>query len=1085
MKKMLCCVLLLLFGSNALQGQTIPQKQGKPFIQVYDAKTYGGYRQIWSIVQDKRGLMYFGHDRGLVEYDGVSWRKIAGLKGKRVRSMNIDKQGVIYVGSAGDFGYLTTDKSGVLRYVSLRQTLPKNKRNFSDIWKVVVAGNKVYFVAMTQVFCYQNKKLYKIYETSKKHFYHLSFGVYNQLYQPVFDKGIALAKADSLQLIKGSSVAGKGRFYVMLPYRNQKILMLDSDTGFWLYDLQSGTFNPFAPQLEKVLPRKSIYCGVALPKGHFAFGTRTRGVVIIDQQGQIVNIIDKSKGLPDNTVWEIYYQAGTQNLWVGTDRGIAKVTIDSPLEQFDASQGLEGTVEGLHRFRNKLYVATSVGAFCFDKGRFTRIKGLSSQTWNFLNYKVPNTNQVQLLVGNNRGAYALKDSIFSKIISDNSIFRFHVDRTNPYRLYCSFLDGLGTRVYKQGKWEIEQKRFKGLVDPPRQLVQDKDNKIWVVTRYKGVGLLENNQVTMFDSTAGLSPKNVSIVSYNHKLYYTTNQGTYIFDPAKRHFKPDQIFDKLLNTSKVTYADFDSTQTYWMVKSTASDWYVPYFKKGNRYLPDSLVFKPVYDKEIDSYTIEPNGVYWLGTNEGLFRYDSHQHPEIRKSFTTLIRKVQTSQDSLLFAGNKLTTPPILAYANNSLVFDYAALYFSFTNKTEYSYQLVGYEKGWSKWTRKTQKEYTNLNEGNYTFRVKSRNIYDVKGSVASYSFKILPPWHRTWWAYTLFGVLTVVILWGSIKWYTTRLRRQKAVLEHKVMIRTQEVVAQKEEISLQNNELLQQSEELQQQSEEIMAQHDAIEETNMVLSRQNIQIKQSIKSAETIQSAILPFSKRMQALLDEYFVLFRPRDIVSGDFYFLEEMDNKTIVAAIDCTGHGVPGAFMSLIGYALLNDIIIAKQKTDPAEILEMLRAELKYSLKQDQTGKKNGMDVAMVTLEHTQSTKVKILFAGAKRPLWYTTTGNNEIQQIKGSSVSIGVDYEDNRQITSQELWLDKGAVLYLGTDGLADQNDRGRRKFGSIRLLTLLAQNSHLPLARQQATLEKTLDNFMLGTEQRDDILLLGVRL
>jgi serine phosphatase RsbU (regulator of sigma subunit) len=399
--------------------------------------------------------------------------------------------------------------------------------------------------------------------------------------------------------------------------------------------------------------------------------------------------------------------------------------------------------------------------------------------------------------------------------------------------------------------------------------------------------------------------------------------------------------------------------------------------------------------------------------------------------------------------------------------------------------VGYDKQWAKWTSKTQKEYTNLNEGTYTFRVKARNLYGIESNVATFSFQILPPWHRTWWAYTLFGVFVVAVLFGGIKWYTHRLRRQKAILEHKVSIRTQEVVKQKEEIYQQNASLLQQSEELQQQSEEIIAQHDAIEATNKQLNERNYQITQSIRSAKTIQAAILPFADKLDELVGENFVLFRPRDVVSGDFYYLEQVNKTSIVAAIDCTGHGVPGAFMSLIGYALLNEIIYAQRKINPAEILEALRKEVRYALKQDQTKHQHGMDVAMITIEPINQEEVKVVFAGAKRPLWYVLPNDPVLQEVKGSNVSIGIEYANKRPIEGKQLLLPKGTVVYLGSDGFADQNNKSRKKFGVRQLKELLASNHSLPLAKQQPLLEQALDDFMLGTEQRDDILLMGIRL
>jgi serine phosphatase RsbU (regulator of sigma subunit) len=251
------------------------------------------------------------------------------------------------------------------------------------------------------------------------------------------------------------------------------------------------------------------------------------------------------------------------------------------------------------------------------------------------------------------------------------------------------------------------------------------------------------------------------------------------------------------------------------------------------------------------------------------------------------------------------------------------------------------------------------------------------------------------------------------------------------------------------------------------------------------MKQSIKSAETIQAAILPLPEVLQESLRDHFVILRPRDIVSGDFYYLEQVENQTIVAAIDCTGHGVPGAFMSLIGYTLLNDIIHVQQKTQPDEILEALRVEIRFSLKQEKTGRHNGMDVAMVTLEPINDSQTKVTFAGARRPLWYAEHHQKEVKQLNGCKISIGFTYHNVRTIEPQTLVLDNGSMLYMGSDGFSDQNNKARHKFGTARLVALLSQICHLPLYRQKAELKKVLDEFMTDTEQRDDILLMGIKL
>lgn len=287
----------------------------------------------------------------------------------------------------------------------------------------------------------------------------------------------------------------------------------------------------------------------------------------------------------------------------------------------------------------------------------------------------------------------------------------------------------------------------------------------------------------------------------------------------------------------------------------------------------------------------------------------------------------------------------------------------------------------------------------------------------------------------------------------------------------------QEIAEKNYEIIVQNKELHSQQEEIRAQHDSIE-------LQNRHITQSIKAAKTIQEAILPQAERIRSLFERYFVIYRPRDVVSGDFYWAGKVGNKRIVGAIDCTGHGVPGAFMSMIGYALLNEIINTKKITNPGEVLTQLREEVKQALCQEVTRNKDGMDAGLVAIEDQGNNKVKVEFAGAKRPLWYLEKNSLKMQIVDGSRISIGLTYQDNRVIETKELLLDKGSKLYLSSDGFADQNNVNRRKFGSKRLTELIYLIGKYPLDKQKQVLDNGLDEFMKGTEQRDDILLIGIQ-
>jgi serine phosphatase RsbU (regulator of sigma subunit)/ABC-type amino acid transport substrate-binding protein len=295
-----------------------------------------------------------------------------------------------------------------------------------------------------------------------------------------------------------------------------------------------------------------------------------------------------------------------------------------------------------------------------------------------------------------------------------------------------------------------------------------------------------------------------------------------------------------------------------------------------------------------------------------------------------------------------------------------------------------------------------------------------------------------------------------------------------------------EIEDQKNQLQASNEALTLLNETIKAQHDAIEIKNQQLDYRNQQISQSMNAARTIQRAMLPYTKRMQATLKDYFVVYRPKDVVSGDFYWLNKIDDKIIVAALDCTGHGIPGAFMSMIGNTLLDKIIILQNFLDPKEILNHLHDEVRYALKQEETGNKDGMDLGLAIIEEWANDKLKITYCGAKRPLYCIDAHNlSQLIELKGNPKSIGGFQSEHKHFENQEVIVAKDSLIYLSTDGYTDQNNVYRKKLGEERLKEALLKNCTLSLPEQQKILEDMLDEHQVGTQQRDDILVWGIRI
>jgi ligand-binding sensor domain-containing protein/serine phosphatase RsbU (regulator of sigma subunit) len=389
---------------------------------------------------------------------------------------------------------------------------------------------------------------------------------------------------------------------------------------------------------------------------------------------------------------------------------------------------------------------------------------------------------------------------------------------------------------------------------------------------------------------------------------------------------------------------------------------------------------------------------------------------------------------------------IPYNKNFVAFEFVGLDYAHNGNILYRYKMEGQSENWSVPSTRTFASFPDLKDGEYTFRVHSTNAEgiwgDPKTNEVAIHVTVTPPWWRTTLAYILYIIIPIFITLFYIRWRTQKLKKEKQVLENIVAARTAE------------------------------------------LQKKNLDITSSIQYAQRIQQAIIFPS--MNDFSDEFrnvFVLFKPKDIVSGDFFWYIKTGKKRIFAAADCTGHGVPGAFMSIIGNNLLNQIVSEKGITDPAQILTLLDEQVRENL--HQKGRKSdtfdGMDIALCAIDENSYT---LTYSGAYNPLYLVRDG--ELTKYKASRRSIGgTKLIAHKEFYNHKIELQKKDTIYIFSDGFADQFGGPReRKYTSRRMQEKIikVQNENMP--NQQLILEETIDNWMGDFEQIDDMIIVGVR-
>jgi serine phosphatase RsbU (regulator of sigma subunit)/ligand-binding sensor domain-containing protein len=1076
----LIALLLFLFYKASAQDAIYP-------VTNYTTKNYGrDFNPVnQAIAQDQRGIIYAANGFKLLEFDGSSWKSYPISKETWILSLAVDSTGLVYVGSQNEFGFFAPDKRGELKYHSLSDSLDQKDRDFTNIWKVHAFAGGVVFQSEEKLFIYRKGKIKALKpETS----FHTSFIVNNRLF--VRQRGIGLMewKDDGVTRINGSEIFDTTGVFMMVPFgrAGNKILIGTREKGFWLLepDGKSYSFRRFKPADDDLLEKAVITGGILTGDGSVAIGTMLNGVIVIDTAGRTKAIINTKNGLSDNNVKQLITDRG-HNLWLALNNGISRVEISSPLSVLAERSGITGSINTIIRHESLLYAGTTNGLLvqAADKESevpFKPVSGLSVPVWSIINA------DGSLLAGTDAGLYQISGNRIIRIDNEESFALFY----SPELKFLFSGGQKGLRAYRfDGSFKktdilkIEGEDIIGITaenNSPGNVAE-----LWLGTRYSGLIRIRVNKDLSFTSdrynnSDGLPDGWVIPASFESKTVFETTRGLYVFtnENIVKESVPDSLknnknftkgyFSALLNINReigetVSFLS-ENNNKVWI----CSDNSVGYLDKRDSMKYVGTPFRGIEAGRINTIYPEANGICWIGTTDGLIRYDENTGKDYNQDYLTLIRKVTLlDNDSAIFLGDDFMTEqgclkiitkqpsaliPALPYRDNSLRLEFSAPFYEYHGKIIYSYRLEGRSSKWSQWTKEDYQEFTNLKEGNYRFSVKATNLYGRESALAQYSFTILPPWYRSLPAYITYIIFALILFWLFARLYSLRLKRENIRLEGIVSERTAEVVRQKDEIV----------------------------QKNVVLELQKKEIEDSIRYARRIQSAVIPSEKVCRELFPGSFVFFRPLNIVSGDFYWISNAGNKIVFAAADCTGHGVPGAFMSMLGVAFLNEIVNKDHITVPDLILNQLRDKVIQALQQHGVSgeARDGMDIAIVSMDREAG---KLEFAGAYNPLIMIRKG--EISEIAGDKMPIGI-YDNMRAFSKHEMTIEKGDVFYMFSDGYEDQfGGPEGKKFKSKRLKNLLLEICNYPVDKQKETLERNFEEWKGDLPQVDDIVVVGI--
>lgn len=849
MKTFFKILLIIIFFNLFIPAQKIPsiKELGFPVIRNYHPKEYLADVQNWAVIQDERGVMYIGNGEGVLEYDGVNWRLIK-IPNDVVRCLAIDEDGKIFLGGINEIGYLSPDSIGTLKYISLNKYIAKDDANYGDVWRIIVHEDGLYFQTFSALFLLESDKNKNVgfldrilkYPSLKRWESRTRFNPIHSMGKRIFvherNTGLQELINGKLVMLPGGEKFAQDLICIMLPYPPpalhlneppDKILIGSLRRGMFLFD--GNKFEKFSNEADNYLIENRLYFkGALLSDGTYALGTQIGGIVVIDQHGKFKRIFDKSTGLNNNTIWDLFPDR-EGNLWAALDNGISKIFYPAQSFLLTEKSGFEGSIQAINKFDGKLYIATSSGIYFLQSSSanhtervFYPVSGISVQSWDFLPYNN------SLLVATNDGVMEVKNNSAS-IIDINLRYAYCLYRStaDPSIIYVGLHNGMAILKNNNGSFS-----YIGVIpdfqDGVNDIQEDEESNLWLndisgkILRLK---IPENNTGLKSYTREKVSNESIflgkaKLFRFQNQVYFYDARNVFVFEKSSGQFITSNLIKSVIkdSTESVVHLYNENDKSIWCVTNAEGKTRVLEIMVGEKTQSikvhsflETIGEDFISDISLLKFYIDGSNEKKLWTSAGnilvICNISSDNSYTLFEELKPLIRKVSTNNGNILFNGyenelyeqNKYITE--VYYSQNSIVFEFASPSFLIETGNDYQYILEGFDDSRSSWNRETKKEYTNLSSGDYTFKVRTRDALGKLSRDAVFSFTVLPPWYETWWANLLWFVIILLFINYVIKFRVQYLKNKNIVLEKLVNERTAKINEQKETLERQAQKLL--------------------------------------------------------------------------------------------------------------------------------------------------------------------------------------------------------------------------------------------------------------------------------------------
>ena len=797
-------LLTLILISAFVDGQEFT-----PIVSQFTKKDYNASNQNWSVGQDKEGVMYFGNNQGLLEFDGSLWQIHHITGNKIVRSLLISKDNRIFTGSFEEFGFFEKNNSGQLIYHSLSAKLKKYKMLNDEIWNILDFNGTIIFQSFTSYFTYKNGEVKGV----RCPFTFLFFNIYHQkIYTHTDQFGLSSFDSGSNTFIPVNNNLLKSPVISVLTFDRSHALLVTRSDGLFLFD---GTnISRFVTEADDELKKAEINRAVISPTGIIVLGSILNGVTAINLQGRKLWTLNTSNVLQNNTVLGMYCDRDN-NLWLALDKGISLLQLNSSIRYIHSFSPSVGAIYSLTYNDPNLFIGTNQGLYraelSQDKKSIRNVQlvpNIKGQVWSV------NRFDDQLICGNNEETYDVSKSgtsILSNVkggicIREGIIHGKEVLVQGTYTQLC---------IYEKvnGKWKFSH-NVENFVNPIRYIEIDYTGTIWASHLHQGLyaiqltsDLQKIEHVSAFNSLDQKHRYPINVFSINNRVVFTDNTGFYTYDDIQKKIIPYDELNKSLGYFSHAYrvCHFKS-DLYWFILNGEAA--LVQVKTGAIKLLDVVQYALFMNQTVDEYqnivpVSDEECIFTLENGLALYHTDNLL---IKKTHTPLqLKSVQTtnaeSTESVflpIFADSGPSTP----FKRNNIIFTVFYPQYNNLNNICFRYKLDGLDKVWSKCTPSSQKVYSYLPHADYTLNVEVLTKSGLKLSGVSYSFEVDPPFYLSLVAKILYLMLLILFGYGVYVYihHSFQIKKEKIRREQEE-IRRKEIEKREQQIIALENEKL--------------------------------------------------------------------------------------------------------------------------------------------------------------------------------------------------------------------------------------------------------------------------------------------